>query len=127
MTSEIISPKKRKFIEFLKTISINKPKIPEIAEGIGISVSTYYRWLKNNELLKIVEEEKALEIEKHLPKVLEILLKKALQGDMRAIRIFLERYENNRDDNDTEENLTPDRIIEIIHNAKKETEENNSK
>ena len=127
MNHKEISPKKRKFIEFLKTISINKPKIPEIAEGIGISVSTYYRWLENNELLKIVEEEKALEIEKHLPKVLEILLKKALQGDMRAIRIFLERYENNKNDNDTEENLTPDRIIEIIHNAKKETEENNSK
>jgi len=52
-----ISPKKRKFIEFLKTINVNNPKPSEIAKDIGISISTYYRWLKDEEFSKIVEQE----------------------------------------------------------------------
>ena len=61
------------------------------------------------------------DIDVFLPDVREILLKKALQGDMNAVKLFLQRYDNQDTLND-DEILTPDRIIEIIHNAKKEQE-----
>jgi len=121
-----ISPKKRKFIELLKTKDINEQAIPEIAKEIGISVSTYYRWFRNSELLKIAEEENAPTVAERLPDILETLVKKALQGDMRAIKIFLERYDDNKDDKNIAEKLTPDRVIEIIRIAKKEREEKNN-
>ena len=38
---------------------------------------------------------------------------------MNAVKLFLQRYDN-RDTIDDDETLTPDRIIEIIQNAKKE-------
>ena len=40
---------------------------------------------------------------------------------MNAVKLFLQRYDN-QDTLDDDEILTPDRIIEIIHNAKKEQE-----
>ena len=121
-----ISLKKRKFIELLKTKDKNKSKIPEITKEIGISVSTYYRWLRNSEFLKIAEEENTPTVAERLPDILETLVKKALQGDMRAIKIFLERYDDNKDDKNIAEKLTPDRVIEIIRIAKKEREEKNN-
>jgi len=118
-----LSPKKRKFIEFLKTINLNKPKPTEIAEDIGISISTYYRWLKDEEFLKIVEQENALEINERLPDVLDTLVKKAVQGDIKAIKIFLERYDDNKDSENVADRLTPDKIISIIHDARKKSAE----
>lgn len=118
-----LSPKKRKFIEFLKTINLNKPKPTEIAEDIGISISTYYRWLKDEEFLKIVEQENALEINERLPDILDTLVKKAVQGDIKAIKIFLERYDDNKDSENVADRLTPDKIISIIHDARKKSAE----
>ena len=123
MLSKKLSQKKRKFIEFLKTINLNKPKPAEIAKDIGISLSTYYRWLKDKELFKIVEQENALQIDERLPEVLETLVKKAIQGDVRAIKIFLDRYDDNKDIKNIADRLTPDKIITIIRMAKKESKE----
>ena len=118
-----LSPKKRKFIELLKTINLNKPKPTEIAEDIGIGLSTYYRWLNDKELLKIVEQENAIEINDRLPDILDTLVKKAVQGDIKAIKIFLERYDDNKDSENVADRLTPDKIISIIHDARKTSTE----
>ncbi len=118
-----LSPKKRKFIEFLKTINLNMPKPTEIAEDIGISLSTYYRWLNDEEFLKIVEQEKALKISRRLPDILDTLVKKAVEGDIKAIKIFLERYDDNKDSENVADRLTPDKIISIVRDARKKLEE----
>ena len=111
--------KKRKFIELLKTQ--NKPSSSSIISSLGISQSTYYRWSRDKEILTLLSKETGQDIDVFLPDVREILLKKALQGDMNAVKLFLQRYDNQDTLND-DEILTPDRIIEIIHNAKKEQE-----
>ncbi|MFC1562852.1 phBC6A51 family helix-turn-helix protein [candidate division KSB1 bacterium] len=113
--------KKRKFIEILKTSDSNKPESSEIIKDLGISRATYYRWSKDKEILELAEKENEQHIDVYLPDVLDILLKKALQGDISAIKLFLQRYDT-QGNIDDEEILTPDRIIEIIHNAKKEQE-----
>jgi len=113
--------KKRKFIEILKTSDSNKPEPSEIIKTLGISKATYYRWRNDKEILNLIEKENKQNIDVFLPDVREMLLKKALQGDMSAVKLFLQRYDN-QDNIDDDEILTPDRIIEIIHNAKKEQE-----
>jgi len=46
------------------------------------------------------------------------LVKKAVQGDLRAIKIFLEIYDNNKDGKNVTDGLTPDEIITIIRMAR---------
>ena len=113
--------KKRKFIELIKTSPSNRPSSSEIIESLGISRSTYYRWSRDKELLDLVSKETRQDIDVFLPDVREILLKKALQGETSAVKLFLQIYDN-QDTIDDDEKLTVDRIIEIIHNAKKEQE-----
>ena len=113
--------KKRKFIELIKTSPYNKPSSSSIISSLGISKATYYRWSRDKEILNLVSKETGQALDVFLPDVREILLKKALQGDMNAVKLFLQRYDNQDTLND-DEILTPDRIIEIIHNAKKEQE-----
>lgn len=55
-------------------------------------------------------------------KVLRTLLKKALHGDIRAIRMYLEKYDIPAQD--PEKILTPDEIINIIRESNK-SETNN--
>ena len=118
-----LSPEKRKFIEFIKTLNPDRPKPVEIAKQIGISLATYYKWLKDSELIKIAEQEKILTVEDRFPDIMEMLVKKALQGDIRAINTFLKWYEETQNDKNDEEKLTPDMIINIIRNADKDTNE----
>ncbi len=118
-----LSPEKRKFIELIKTVNLNRPKPVEIAKDIGINISTYYKWLKDSELLRIAEQEKLLTVEDRLPDILETLVKKALQGDIRAINAFMKWYKETQDDKNDEEKLTPDMIIDIIQNEHKDTDE----
>ena len=88
-----LSPQKRKFVEYLKIINYRKPDSAKIMKELGISRSTYFRWLRDEKLLKIAEEESIEEIDMHLPEILRALLLKARHGDMRAIKLFLERYD----------------------------------
>ena len=119
--------KRRKFIDIIKTINFNKPGPVEIAREAGISLSTYYRWLKDEEILNMVGKENAIDLKERCPDILEILIKSALSGDMRAVKIFFDRYDEYIESDNEEEVLTPDRLIEIIHNANKKKEENEKK
>ncbi len=119
--------KRRKFIDIIKTINFNKPGPVEIAREAGISLSTYYRWLKDEEILNAVGKENAIDLKERFPDILEILIKSALSGDMRAVKIFFDRYDEYIESDNEEEVLTPDRLIEIIHNANKKKEENEKK
>jgi len=128
MTSEIISTKKRKFIEILKkTLNPNKSKTNEIAKEIGISLPTYYRWLRDEKLLKIAEQEKAVDFKKRMPEVMEKLVKKAKDGDIKAIKIYLDIFYNFIKDKNDEEILTPDKAIDIIRTLKKEKNDKENK
>ncbi len=127
MISEILSPKKRKFISLLITQGFKKPVSNEIAKEIGISLTTYYRWLKNEQLLKIAEQEKAVDFKKQMPEVMAKLVKKAKNGDTKAIKIYLDIFYNHINDKNDEEILTPDKAIDLIHKARKEKNDNEIK
>ena len=127
MISEILSPKKRKFIEILKNLNFRRPVANEIAEKIGISLPTYYRWLRDEKLLKIAEHEKAVDFKKQMPEVMEKLVKKAKNGDTKSIKIYLDIFYNHINNQNTEKPLTPDEIISIIRKARKEKNDNDSK
>jgi len=113
-----LSPKKKKFVYYLKFLNLNIPKPSEIQKQIGISKSTYYRWLKDKNLKKISEEIYIDESNKHLPVILNTLLNKALQGDVSAIKLILKRIDKiNKKFND---NPATDKIINLIRRVLKE-------
>ena len=88
-----LSPKERKFIEYLKYKDYKNPKLSNIRKEIGISKSTFYRWLRDEKFSEIAEEENDVNTEEHMHEVEVTLLEKARQGDVRAIKLFFERYE----------------------------------
>ncbi len=118
MLSKKLSTKKRKFISLINKKEINNYNVNDIINELGISKSTYYRWLNDKELFKIASQENALDIDERLPEVLEALVKKAVQGDIRAIKIFLEMCNNNKDGKNVADILTSDEITSIIRIAK---------
>ena len=113
-----LTHKKQKFISYLKILTLEKPSPEEIIKDLSISLSTFYRWLNNEELLEIANIEKQKDFEEGLPDVLQILKKKALQGDMKAIKLYLDIFENIKDL--SLESLTPDEMITLIKNIPKE-------
>jgi len=127
MTLETLSPKKRKFIEILKTLNFCRPVANEIAEKIGISLTTSYRWLRDEKLLKIAQQEKSVDFKIQMPEVMEKLVKKAKNGDIKAIKIYLDIFYNYINDKNDEEILTPDKAIDLIRKIKKEKNDNSSK
>ncbi len=111
--------KKRKFIEILKTSDSHKPESSALIKDLGISKATYYRWSRDKEILNLVEKENKKNIDVFFSDILDVLIKRAMQGDVNAIKLFFQRYDN-KDNIDEDEILTPDKLIEIIHNANKE-------
>ncbi len=118
MSYKNLLTKKRKFIEILKTSDSNKPGPSAIMKDLGISRATYYRWRKDKEILNLVEEEDKKNINVFFSDIFDVLVRKAMQGDVSAIKLFFQRYDN-EDNIDEDEILTPDKLIEIIHNANK--------
>lgn len=121
-----LSLKKRKFIEFLKNKNSedgkNEKKVSEIAEEIGICEKTYYRWKRNPELLKIAYHEHLKRLGAWLPKVLITLAKKAEKGDIRAIKLLLEQFNMYKDDEKITDELTADKVIDLIRRSKSDKE-----
>ena len=126
MPNKDLISKKRKFIEILKTSKVDRPKPSEIIKELCISETTYYRWLKNKELLNIAAKENKQDTDAFLPDILDMLINKALQGDMNAIKFFIQKYDI-KGETDDDEVLTADRIIEIVQKAKKDAENRNTK
>ena len=52
------------------------------------------------------------------------LAKKAKSGDTKSIKIYLDIFYNHINNQNTEKPLTPDEIINIIRNARKEKNDN---
>ena len=118
MLSKRLSPKKIKFISLINNEDIINYQVNDLINELEISKPTYYRWLKDKELAKIVAQENALKIGDLLPEFIEKLTKKALQGDLRAIKIFLDIYDNRKYGRNITDGLTPDEIITIIRMAR---------
>lgn len=120
MTTDFIqlSPKKQKFVRYLKLLNAYKPKPSEIRKELSICKSTYYRWLKDKNLNKISSEIYIDESKKHLPEILKTLIDKAIHGDVHAIKLCLKRIDklNEKSDN----NLTTDEIINIVRKTVQE-------
>jgi len=95
-------------------------EIKDIIKRLEISRATYYRWLKNQKLFKTMQKDIDDEVQEKIPELLRTLLKMALHGDFRAIKMILEKYDNSDEDPST--NLSPDDAINIIRaNKKRET------
>lgn len=88
-----LSPRKQKFIEYLKLKNYISLNPSELAKEIGICRSTCYRWLRNEELLERVEEERVVEINDIFPEVLNILISLVRKGNVQAIKLFFDRYD----------------------------------
>jgi len=104
-----LSPQKRKFVNFLKTLNYKKPKSAEIMKELDISKATFYRWLRDEKLLNLAQEENAVETEEQIHELEVALFEKARQGDVRAIKLFLERYDAVKKSKE----LTPDQLIQL--------------
>ena len=122
--SKKLSPRKRKFIEYLKYKEYNNNELSKIRKKIGISSSTYYRWLGDKELTKIAREESNLEFKESVHAVLQTLKKEALKGNVKAIKLFLEKFDNIKDK--TVEDLSPDEMVRLAHIIIKEEKEQNN-
>ncbi len=117
MNYKTLSAKKRKFIELINKKDIFNLEIKDITNQLEISRATYYRWLKNQKLFKTMQKDADNEVQENIPELLRTLLKMALQGDFRAIKMILEKYDNL--DEDPLKSLSPDDAINIIKNNKK--------
>ena len=117
MNYRTLSAKKRKFIELINKKDIFNLEDKYIINQLEISRATYYRWLKNQKLFKTMQKDIDDEVQEKIPELLRTLLKMALLGDFRAIKMIFEKYDYS--DEDPEKKLTQDDIINIIRNYKK--------
>ena len=122
MNYRTLSAKKRKFVELINKKSINNLEINDITNQLCISRATYYRWLKNQKLFKTMQKDIDDEVQEKIPELIRTLLKMALQEDIRAIKMILDKYDNS--DEVPEKKLTADEIINIIRKYRK-SEANN--
>ena len=104
-----LTPKKQKFLSYLKILTAERPEPSEVAKEVGISLATYYRWADDEELLSIVKIERQREFEEGLTDVLDALLKKAVQGDNQAVKLYLAYMEKHH--KLSMHTLTPDSLI----------------
>ena len=118
-----MSPGKRKFIEYLKNKNSNQSEFSEIKEKIGISRATYYRWLKDSNLRKIVKEESDLEFRAAYHPILRTIKNNAIQGNIKAAVLYLDIRKNTKDK--PPKRLTPDEVIRIIKNIRDEKKKTN--
>ena len=120
-----LTAKKRKFIEYLKNKDLNNTHLSQIKAEIGISTATYYRWISDGEFMKIVNEESITEFKEGYRHVLQVIKDKALQGDMKAVRLYLNIF--NTVKTKSLEDLTPDELITLVKTAKREIENEKKK
>ena len=66
----------------------------QIAEKCGIGVTTVYNWIHTPEISDKIKELRADRIKSELAKVDDVLLKKAMTGDVKAIKLIYERWDD---------------------------------
>lgn len=117
MNYEKLTSKRKRFVDYLKTVNPNKKSNAQVAEELGIDLSTFYLYRRNKELIKIAEQEKEKDMDRNLTPILHSLVNKALEGDVRAIKLFLDRYDDNKENKSPSagKKLTPDMVISIIN------------
>ncbi len=82
------SPEQRKLIELLANPE-RKLTAEQLAEEIGVSQTTIYRWKKSPHLIHAVNQLAYHFLQTELPEVYQSLVKKAKSGNVRAIEIML--------------------------------------
>ena len=111
--------KKQQFVDYLKAIDPNQETPLQFAARIGIALSTYYKWMQNEELKNIVSQERAARLPEILEEVLQVLIQKALMGDMIAIKTFLKRYDEARNKISDDQNITFAMLVDVMNDSLK--------
>ncbi len=108
--------KHKRFVEHLKNqfLEENQKCVKETVKEIGISLKTFYEWKNDPELLKTVYKEYFDKLEVWLPKVLFNLLKKAEEGDVKAIRFLIKGFTIYSDGLQKQDGLENDRMIDMV-------------
>lgn len=68
--------------------------VKEIAEKLNIGVATIYNRLRDPEIAKLIKEKRAARIKIELPDIDRALIIKAKGGDVRAIELLYQRWDD---------------------------------
>lgn len=76
------------FIAWTDRINMTK-----IAEAVGVNRVTLWNWQKSDEFNEWFYSESKIHNWNTLPKVHKVLEQKALNGDLKAVKLYLERFD----------------------------------
>jgi len=94
-----LSPKQIQAAQMLAN-SVWSGNITELCEEIGVSCSTYYKWLDNSQFTDYVSSLIDKYADSELGSVWRALLEKIKKGDMSAIKLYFEMRVKHKQQND---------------------------
>ena len=106
-TETPLSAKQIKFAELLADPEDRRTRSDKIAE-VGVSRSTAYRWLKDNDFLDYLNEQIDKYTDGHLSTAWRSLITQMKRGDTQAIKLFFElkgKYKQQIDVTTNEESI----------------------
>lgn len=77
-------------LEAIELLAGGRIKYKDVAAQVGVDVRTVARWRKDPDFRAEVKQALYGRINDELPDVFNVLIKKCLEGDLRAIRLLLE-------------------------------------
>ena len=84
-----ITSKQKKMAEMLVNPEF-EGNITELCEICGVARSTFYKWMRNEEFTKYLDEQIDLYTNSELSAIWKSLIKKCKQGDVAAIKLYFE-------------------------------------